>query len=89
VRHATDEDLNRLEPLLGALRRTPGLRERRRGSFSRGSRAFLHFHADAGDFYADVRLDDSFERLKVTSPKDHEELLSRIRGVLDRSSESQ
>jgi hypothetical protein len=89
VRHATDEDLNRLEPLLEALRRTPGLRERRRGSFSRGSRAFLHFHADGGDFYADVRLDESFERVKVTNPTEHEELLSRIREVLDRSSESQ
>ncbi|MGD0196085.1 MAG: hypothetical protein ABSC35_14620 [Candidatus Dormibacteria bacterium] len=89
MRHATDEDLNRLEPLLGALRRTPGLRERRRGSFSRGSRAFLHFHADGGDFYADVRLDDRFERVKVTNPKEHEELLSRVREVLDRSSASQ
>jgi hypothetical protein len=32
---------------------------------------------------------DSFERVKVTNPKEHEELLSRIREVLDRSSESQ
>ena len=43
VRHATDEDLDRGEPLLIELRQMPQLRERKRGSFSRGARAFLHF----------------------------------------------
>jgi len=44
VRHATQEDLDRLEKLLAKLRELPQLRERKRGYFSRGSRAFLHFH---------------------------------------------
>src|ERR1700730_8464321 len=57
VRHATQQDLDRLEELLADLRKLPQLRERKRGYFSRGSHAFLHFHEDQGDFYVDVRLD--------------------------------
>jgi hypothetical protein len=79
MRHATEEDMNRLEPLLAELRAVPGLRERKRGSFSRGSRAFLHFHEDAGDLYVDVRLADAFERLPVSSPAEQAELLSLVR----------
>jgi len=50
VRHATQEDLDQVEALLVELRKLPQLRERKRGYFSRGSRAFLHFYEDAGDF---------------------------------------
>jgi hypothetical protein len=78
MQHATDEDLDRLEPLLAALRGIPELRERRRGSFSRGSRAFLHFHADADAFYVDVRLGGRFERVRVTSREEQSALVSRI-----------
>jgi hypothetical protein len=79
VRHATQEDLDRLEKLLAKLRELPQLRERKRGYFSRGSRAFLHFHEDAGDFYVDVRLGDDFERVKVTTPAEQEDFVSRLR----------
>ena len=83
MRHATPEDLDRVERLLAQLRAVPGLRERKRGSFSRGSRAFLHFHADADDeVYVDVRLGDDFERLRVTSEDDQAEFLSKVRGSL-------
>jgi hypothetical protein len=67
VRHATQKDLDRLEELLGDLRKLPQLRERKRGYFSRGSHAFLHFHEDAGAFYVDVRLNVAFQRMRVTS----------------------
>lgn len=82
MRHATDEDLDRIEALLGELRGLPQLRERKRGYFSRGSRAFLHFHEDAGDLYVDVRLDSSFERMKVTSAGEQASFLSRVRHAL-------
>jgi hypothetical protein len=88
VRHATEEDLDRLEPLLAELRRLPQLRERKRGSFSRGSRAFLHFHEDAGDCYVDVRLDGAFRRAKVTGDEEQADLLSRVRGALADESDS-
>jgi hypothetical protein len=82
VRHATQDDLDRLEPLLAELRNLPGLRERKRGYFSRGSRAFLHFHEDAGDFYVDVKLDSKFQRMRVTSRGEQAEFLVQVRSVL-------
>jgi hypothetical protein len=82
MRHATQEDLDHIEALLVELRQLPQLRERRRGYFSRGSRAFLHFHEDAGDLYVDVRLDSAFHRMRVTSGKEQADLVSRVRRAL-------
>ncbi len=83
MRHANRDDLDRLEPLLKELRSLPRLRERKAGQFSLGSRAFLHFHEDAGDFYVDVRLTDTFERLRVTSAAEQAVFLSRVRARLE------
>ena len=83
MRHATPEDLVHVEPVLVELRKFSQLRERKRGYFSRGSRAFLHFHEDAGDFYVDVRLDSAFTRVKVTSSEEQADLLSRVRRTLE------
>jgi hypothetical protein len=83
VRHATEEDLDQVEPMLEALRQVPELREPKRGSFSHRGRAFLHFHADdTGDFYVDVRLDGTFERIRVTDSEEQADLLARVRNVL-------
>jgi hypothetical protein len=46
------------------------------------SRAFLHFHEDAGDLYVDVRLDSAFQRVGVTSPNEQAGLLSLVRKAL-------
>ena len=64
------------------LRKLPQLRERKRGYFSRGGRAFLHFHEDAGDLYVDVRLDSKFQRMKVTSRADQARFLTRVANAL-------
>jgi hypothetical protein len=82
MRHATQKDLDAIEALLEELRELPQLRERKRGYFSRGSRAFLHFHEDAGDLYVDVRFDSAFQRMRVTSRREQTDLLSRVRGAL-------
>ena len=85
MRHATQEDLDRVEALLVELRKLRPLKERKRGYFSRGSRAFLHFHEDAGDLYVDVRLDSAFQRIKVTSRDEQADLLSHVREALQLS----
>ncbi len=82
MRHATQEDLDQLETLLTSLRKLPQLRERRRGYFSRGDRAFLHFHEDAGDYYVDVKLGSQFQRMKVTSRTDQAHFLTRVKEAL-------
>jgi hypothetical protein len=86
VRHATQEDLDRAEALLVGLRKIPELRERKRGYFARGLRAFLHFHEDAGDLYVDVRLEGAFRRMRVTSRKEQADLLARARRALQSNS---
>lgn len=82
MRHATEADLDRLDPLLAELRGFPQLRERKRGYFSRGPRAFLHFHEDGGDLYVDVRLDGEFERMRVTTSGEQAGFLSKVREAL-------
>jgi hypothetical protein len=89
MRHATDEDLDHLEDLLDALRSMPELRERNRGSFSQGSRAFVHFHADDGDYYVDVKLDSAFERIKVTTKLERAQFIKRVRNALLRISSAE
>jgi len=82
VKHVGSRSLDRLEPLLGELRGLEGLREKKRGVFYRKSRAFLHFHEDPNGLFADVRLADDFERLRVTTRAEQRELVRRLRGAL-------
>lgn len=83
VRHANEHDLDRLADLLSELRSIDGLAERKRGTFQIRSRAFLHFHADGEDFYADVRLDGiDFERRRVTSADEQNTLVHAVRAFL-------
>jgi hypothetical protein len=82
VRHATEADLDHLGKLLAELRLIPQLRERNRGSFTRGSRGFLHFHEHAGDFYVDVKLHSAYERIKVTSLDEQTDFLAQVKAAI-------
>ena len=84
MRHARPQTLEALDDLLAELRGIDGIVEKRPGAFSRGSRAFLHFHEDPTGNYADVRLGDEFERLRVTTKREQQTLVSRIRAELTR-----
>lgn len=84
MRHATPQTLEALDDLLTALRRIDGIVEKRPGAFSRGSRAFLHFHDDPTGNYADVRFGSEFERFRVTTKREQQALLSRIRAEVRR-----
>ena len=78
MRHARPDDLDKLEPLLAKLRRLDGMKEKSRGLFYRGSRAFLHFHEHEGGFFADVRLGEDFERFPATSAVDKKALIVAV-----------
>ena len=82
MRHAGVEALDRLEGLLAAVRALPGLREKQRGIFYRRSKAFLHFHEDPTGLYADVRLGEDFERLRVTTDAERAAFVKRLRTAL-------
>jgi hypothetical protein len=81
VRHATSEGLERISGLLEQLRRVDGLVERRPGSFSWHSRAFLHFHEDGPQTFADVRLEPKgdFVRLRVTTTREQSSFVAKVR----------
>jgi hypothetical protein len=82
VKHAGDEALDRLEPLLCAMRALDSLVERKRGVFYRSRKAFAHFHEDPSGLYADVRLETDFQRLRVETAKERASFLARVRSSL-------
>jgi hypothetical protein len=83
MKHASQAALDRLEPLLGQIRKRTALREKSRGAFYYRSRGFLHFHEHGDAFFADVKLQgDEFERLPATTQKDWKALLKSVDGVL-------
>jgi len=82
MKHAGSAALDRIEPLLRVLRGKTGLKEKSRGTFYRGGRAFLHFHEHGELFFADIRLGDDFERLPATTRSEQSALLKKLDATL-------
>jgi len=84
VRHARDQDLDRLEDLLVQLRTLPVIKEKKRGVFYLKSKGFLHFHEDPAGMFADLTGADGhgFDRIDVTEPAGQAELLALARARL-------
>jgi hypothetical protein len=82
MKHAGSHALDRLEPFLEKLRAIPALKEKSRGSFYRGSRAFLHFHEHGKELWADIRIAEEFERLPASTLADRAALMKRLKTAL-------
>ncbi len=82
MRHARDQDLDRIDGLLAELRALPGLIERKRGVFYRRSKAFLHFHEDPKGLFADLSGPAGFDRIEVTEADGQAALLAAARARL-------
>lgn len=83
MKHASEEAIERLSELLAEVRALPGLTEKKPGVYYRKSRAFLHFHEDGDQLFADVRLSGpGFERLPSTTKKEQAVLLKAMRKAL-------
>ena len=82
MKHAGSDALDRLEPLLAQIRQRAALKEKSRGTFYRGSRAFLHFHEHGEEFFADMRLSEDFERFPATSASQRRALLAHLDAAL-------
>ena len=84
MKHAGEQALDRLEPMLEALRALDPLDEKKRGVFHVKSRAFLHFHEDPAGLFCDVRLDpaNGFRRFRVETGRERSDLMSRIAAAL-------
>ena len=72
MKHAGEAALDELEPLLRELRTLARLKEKKRGTFYVGSKAFLHFHEDPAGPFADLKtsLDGDYERFRVRTAKE-------------------
>jgi hypothetical protein len=81
MKHASDSALDQLDDLLEAIRRVPGLVEKKRGIFYRASKAFLHFHEDPAGLFADLRPGAEWLRLPVNTPEDREAVVDMVRGA--------
>jgi DNA-binding transcriptional MocR family regulator len=83
MRHATDSALDRLEGLLGEIRkRHAALRERKRGAFYRGGQGWLHFHEDSAGLFADLKIGGGFTRFRVSTKAEQGTLLRKLRNSL-------
>ena len=88
MRHITPGRLADIGTLLDDLRRVDGLQERSPGVFYVRGRAFLHFHEDGDDIYADARVDGAdFDRRRVTTRREQAALVAAVRRAT-RSGES-
>jgi hypothetical protein len=85
MRHARDEDLDRIDDLLAQVRTLPGLKEKKRGTFYWKSRGFLHFHEDPKGMFADLcgGHGGSDERIEVTDAAGQERLMAAARRRLE------
>ena len=84
MRHARDEDLDRIEPLLVRLRALGALKERKRGCFYFKSKGFVHFHEDPKGMFADLRQIDSRDdrRIKVDTAAEQDALIEQAKKIL-------
>jgi hypothetical protein len=82
MKHANAETLDALEPLLADLRRIEDLVERKRGNFTRKSKAFLHFHDDPAGLFADVREGADFGRHRVSTQRERRAFVAHVRKLL-------
>ena len=84
MKHAGPATLDRLEPVLAAVRALPGPVERKRGVFYLKSKAFLHFHEDPAGLFADLRdaRGKDFDRIDVTAEPGRVQLLALVKARL-------
>lgn len=67
MKHAGPDALDAIEPILREIRKLAGLKEKKRGTFYRGSSAMLHFHEDPAGMFADLKLRGEFVRFRVST----------------------
>jgi hypothetical protein len=87
VKHAGPAALETLGPLLTQLRTVDGLVEKKTGTFSWRSKAFLHFHEDDSGLYVDARFDPDgdFERQRVTTAAEQRRFIRAVRAAVGRT----
>jgi hypothetical protein len=79
MKHAGAVALAELVHLLAAIRKVDGLKEKKPGVFYRRSFAFLHFHEDPAGFFAHLRTDSGWQRIRVSTLKEQRTFLAKLK----------
>ncbi len=80
MKHATKATLARIEPLLKRIRNISALKEKKPGIYYFKSSAFLHFHEDGEQVFADIKFEPpNFKRLPATTSEQQDEVIRLIR----------
>jgi hypothetical protein len=82
MKHAGGGALDALESVLAQLRTLDGLKEKSRGTFYRGSKAFLHFHEDPRGLFADLKKNGDFARFPVNNRAEIAALIREARKAI-------
>ncbi|MGL4233060.1 MAG: hypothetical protein ACRCWJ_16965 [Casimicrobium sp.] len=77
MKHASENTLLALTPLLDELRKRP-MREKKLGIFYVKSKSFLHFHEDPAGLFADLRFGEDFERFPVNTKAEQAVFLKAV-----------
>lgn len=83
MKHASQDALDALEDLLVKIRQQQGLNEKKRGIFYRKSNAFLHFHEDQDQRFADLRIGADWVRFPVNTHAEKDALVEQVKSVLN------
>jgi len=78
MKHASAQTLQRLSDLLDQIRLRQGLKEKKLGIFYRKSKSFLHFHEDPAGVFADLSVNESFDRYPVNTAQQRKALLAAL-----------
>lgn len=82
MKHAGPQALDAIEDVLAAVRRYAALRERSRGVFYAGPKAFLHFHEDEAGLFADLRTGGEWTRRRVVTELERRAFLRAVQAAV-------
>ena len=81
MKHATEETLKGLGPLLKEIRDMDGVAERKFGVFYLGSSAFVHFHESDENVCGDIKVGSDWERYPIDTVAQRRKFVRRVRAV--------
>ena len=78
MKHATSESINKISSKLELIRGLDNIKEKKLGTFYKKSSAFLHFHEDVAGFFADLKINNIWQRFEVNNDNDWEVHISKV-----------
>ena len=84
MKHATPETIDKLASKLDRIRSLGVLKEKKKGTFYNKSSAFLHFHEDVAGLFADLKVNNIWQRFEINNDNDWEVLLAKVIEIFKR-----